>query len=144
MWCKSSGDITCNCKSKYIRRSTCFLLRAACFSFVMITQQRCNSPGNLDFTFFLNVCFYSLRIDSLTVWDVCDVCLTCVGFCKSHTSLQIQESSLNPKKCFANPKKYFANPKKYFANPKKYLITCYLRQQSVIISGFPAILPHLK
>ena len=88
MWCKSSGDITCNCKSKYIRRSTCFLLRAACFSFVMITQQRCNSPGNLDFTFFLNVCFYSLRIDSLTVWDVCDVCLTCVGFCKSHTSFQ--------------------------------------------------------
>ena len=38
-----------------------------CFSFVRIAQQCCNSPGNLDFTFFLNVCFYLSQIDSFTV-----------------------------------------------------------------------------
>ena len=40
-------------------------------------------------------------------------------FCKSQTSLQIQELSLNPEK--------------YFANPKKYFVTCYLRQQSASV-----------
>ena len=44
-------------------------------------------------------------------------------FCKSQTSLQIQELS--------------QNPEKYFANPKKYFVTCYLRQPSATVSGLP-------